>query len=56
MNFKKYKRYIIQKNPQEVEFINKYGFIINHQANLWTYDDEYYRDEGFNSVDFIRSI
>ena len=38
---------LIFKNKEEIDFFQQYGFYINHQANLWTYDKNYFNEEGY---------
>ncbi len=45
---------IYPKNKSQEEFTNKYGFIINHQANFWTYNDNYYKREGYKGVQLCK--
>ncbi len=41
---------IFPKSKKEKEFSKKYGFIINHQANLWTHDSDYFDKEGKKGI------
>ena len=44
-------KFIISKSKkEEKEFKKEYGFIINHQANLWTYDSDYFEQEGKKGI------
>lgn len=45
---------LIKKDKNEEAFIEKYGFIINHQANIWTYDEKYYVSEGYKGIDLCK--
>jgi len=45
---------IIKKDKDKEAFFKKYGFIINHQANLWTFDDVYYQREGYKGVEICK--
>ena len=45
---------IIQKSEEDIKFFKKYGFAINHQANLWTYDRNYFDKEGFMGIELSK--
>lgn len=45
---------ILQKTEDDIKFFKKYGFIINHQANLWTYDRNYFDKEGFMGIELSK--
>ena len=44
------KKVFNKKNVEEKLFSENYGFIINHQANLWTFDDKYFEEEGYKGI------
>ena len=51
---KKLKDTIFKKSKEDLEFFKKYTFISNHQANLWTYDNNYFNKEGFIGIELSK--
>ena len=45
---------LIFKNKEEIDFFQQYGFYINHQANLWTYDKNYFNEEGYKGIELSK--
>ena len=46
--------FVFSKSKKEKEFVKKYGYIVNHQANLWTHDNDYFRQEGKKGVELSK--
>ncbi len=51
---KNIKNFFKKKNNDEEKFYENYGFIINHQANLWTFDENYYEKQGYKGVELCK--
>ena len=45
---------LIFKTKEEINFYRDYGFVINHQANMWTYDTDYFDKEGFKGIELSK--
>ena len=43
-----------KKNIDEQLFYEKYGFIINHQANIWTFNEKYFEKEGYKGIELSK--
>jgi len=46
--------FIFLKSKKEKEFEKKYGYIVNHQANLWTHESDYFEQEGKKGVELSK--
>ena len=48
------KNFLNKKSTEEKLFFEDYGFIINHQANLWTFDEKYFEEEGYKGIELCK--
>ena len=48
------KNFLNKKNIEQKLFFENYGFIINHQANLWTFNDKYFEEEAYKGIELCK--
>ena len=53
-SLRSFKNFLVKENIKEKLFNQNYGFIINHQANLWTFDDKYFEEEGYKGIELCK--
>ena len=51
---KKLKDTILGKSKEEIEFFKKYIYISNLQTNRWTFDSNYFNEEGFMGIEISK--
>ena len=48
------KIFLNKQSAEEKLFFENYGFIINHQANFWTFNDKYFEEEGYKGIELCK--